>query len=179
MSSVLVPSVPYYRNPTYRPGLAALVEHLMGKDYSSHAIARIFDHVATSGTLEGSLVEAEDMAEAEATFVDNLPELPADSECWDRDTSLIIDLDLLRRNEHPFPIPAVGDDDRDFDAAMAALEDLNVPPVCGGGPEPTEADLQDYGRWSEDIERRRNADEVRAWYRRHPIAEFNAIRDDA
>src|SRR5262249_12797393 len=82
MPSILVPSVPFYRNPQLRPGLAALVEFLMDGDYSSHAIGRICDFVACNGTLEGSLVDPEDMAEAEAIFVDALPPLDFDSPAW-------------------------------------------------------------------------------------------------
>jgi hypothetical protein len=65
-----------------RPGLAALVEHLMMRDYSSHAIGRIFDFVACNGTLEGSLVEDDDMAAAEAIFVDELPKLTYENSFW-------------------------------------------------------------------------------------------------
>src|SRR5262249_35985273 len=82
MPSLLVPSVPFYRNPQLRPGLAALVDFLMGRDYTSHAIGRIFDFAACNGTLEGSIIELEDMADAEAAFVDALPSIGFDSPAW-------------------------------------------------------------------------------------------------
>jgi hypothetical protein len=88
MPSLLVPSVPFYRNPQLRSDLAALVEHLMMRDYSSHAISRIFDFVACNGTLEGSLVEPDDMSDAESAFVDALPAVPFDSPCWGSDDDL-------------------------------------------------------------------------------------------
>src|SRR5262249_46021853 len=85
---------------------------LCDRSYSSHAIGRIFDFVACNGTLEGSMVEDDDMADAEAVFVDNLPPVAWDSEAWDRDTSVIFDTELLSRDVHPWPIPTVGDDAR-------------------------------------------------------------------
>jgi hypothetical protein len=88
MPSLLVPGVPYYRNPTLRPGLAALVEFLMGRNYSSHAIARVFDFVACNGTLEGSMVEPGDMDAAERAFVDALPAIDFDDPAWGSDDDL-------------------------------------------------------------------------------------------
>jgi hypothetical protein len=93
MPSLLVPSVPFYRNPQLRPGLAALVDFLMGRDCSSYAIGRIFDFVACNGTLEGSLVEQEDMADAEQVFVDALPAVDVKSPAWGSDDDLE-DLDI-------------------------------------------------------------------------------------
>jgi hypothetical protein len=158
MASLLCPAVPYYRNPQYRPGLAALVEFLMRHDYITLDRWRIYDHVAVHGTLEGSAIEPSDMAQAEAVFVHALPAVEPDSEAWDRDTSLIMDVELLLRGEHPFPIPTVGDDDRagpdDFDRATDALADLPLLlPISGGAPfEPGAADWDDYREWADRLD---------------------------
>src|SRR3954465_5441023 len=95
MPSILVPSVQLYRNPSLREGLAALVEVLMNRHYSGHAIGRIFDHVAVHGTVAGSIIEPEDEQEAETAFVDALPALGFDSPAWDRDQSVWLDAELL------------------------------------------------------------------------------------
>jgi hypothetical protein len=53
---------------------------------------------------------------------------------------------------------------------MQSITDLAPPvqielPPCEEAPfEPSEEDWADYRRWSEDLELRRQADEVRAWY---------------
>ena len=60
----------------------------MGRDYTSHAIGRIFHHIACSGTLGGSVVEQEDIADAVAVFVDNLSALGFDSPAWRSDEAL-------------------------------------------------------------------------------------------
>jgi hypothetical protein len=117
MPSLLVPSVLFYRNPSFRPGLAAVVAVLMERDYTSFAIGKVFDHLATQGTTAGcTYLDREDEEAVEAAFVDNLPELPAASGAWDRDTSVIFDVEMLAEGNHPFPIPAC-DDDRDFEPA--------------------------------------------------------------
>jgi hypothetical protein len=134
MPSLLCPSVPYYRNPTFRPGLAALVELLMGRNYSSHAIGRIFDFVACNGTLEGSLVEEEDMADAEAAFVDALPAIPYDNEVWGEDPEdHPDDADRTTKpvdDEGPFPIEPPDDWPGSSHAGWVML-----PPIRGGSEE--------------------------------------------
>jgi hypothetical protein len=113
--SLLVPSVPYYRNPQLRSGLAALVAFLMEHNYSSHAIGRVFDFVACNGTLEGSLVEEDDMSEAEAAFVDNLPPIDFSHPVWG-DTGPEDDDD----DEEPLDGP--GDEDGTADVPHPILE---------------------------------------------------------
>lgn len=125
MPSIIAPSVLLYRNPTFKPALAALVEHLMKKDYSSHAIGKIFNFVAVHGTLYGSIIEPEDEEEAESIFVANLPEVPDSSDSWDRDQSVIFDVELLSNGNHPWPLVQDVDDDR---------------------REPTDDDWKDYRR---------------------------------
>ena len=90
MSILHAPSIPMYRDPAFRPGLAALVEFLVARNYSAHAVGRIFDHVATTGTVAGAEpLDAEDEAGAEAAFVDALPAISFDAEAWDRPDAFI------------------------------------------------------------------------------------------
>lgn len=120
MPSLLVPSVPFYRNPQLRNGLAALVELLMDRDYSSHAIGRIFDFVACNGTLEGSLIEEEDMADAEAAFVDALPEIAFDSPAWGEAELMPITGGAPEPEEPPFE--PTGEDWADYRAFAEEIE---------------------------------------------------------
>jgi hypothetical protein len=189
-------AVRLHRNPQLAPGLSALAAFLIDQHYSSHAIGRIEAYVATHGTLAGSMIEPEDEAGAEEAFVSALPELPADSEAWDRDTGVIFCTEWLADGSHPFPIPVIGDDDRtippdadllppeldpdDDDADIEAIGRFlqSLPPIAGGAPapyEPTPEDLADMAAWSEDLERRR---EMLSWYERNPIRSFNADRLD-
>jgi hypothetical protein len=177
MAILATPSIRLYRNPSLKPGLAALVGWLLDHHYSSHAIGRIENFVAVHGTLAGSMVDPEDEAAAEEAFVAALPEVAGDSPAWDRE-DIFMDVELLAAGIHPWPIPAVGDDDRmePDDFAAAALEDLALPPVAGGSPddesEPSEADWRDYSEWSEALEMKR-------WYdERGGLAEFNRLRTD-
>jgi hypothetical protein len=78
-----------YRNPALRPGLAALVAWLLEQRYSSHAIGRIENHVAVHDMLAGSMIEPDDEAAAEATFVEGLDVVPGDSDAWDRPDAFI------------------------------------------------------------------------------------------
>jgi hypothetical protein len=151
------PSIPCYRNPAYRPGLAALVGWLLDHSYSSHAIGRIEAHVATTGTLAGSMIEPEDEAGAEEAFTAALPAVDLDSDAWDRDTGVLFDVAMLAEGNHPWPIVGGPDDDRDFDAAMAALEDLPtangwtpLPPVSGGAP--LDGDRADFESWLDSVD---------------------------
>jgi hypothetical protein len=149
MPSLPCPAVPFYRNPTFRPGLAALVGLLRERSYSSHAIGRIFDSVAASGTLEGSLVEPDDMADAEAAFVDNLPEIPFDSPVWG--------------DEMP-PISGgspghLDGDRRDFEEWLSQV-DASYPPA--DQPE------SDFPRVKTMADVRADMADVRRWYADHP-----------
>jgi hypothetical protein len=171
MPSLLVPSVPFYRNPTFRPALAALVEFLMGRNYSGHMVGRIFDFAAVHGTLEGSMIEPEDMEAAESTFVDNLPEIPFDNPAWGEP-------DRADTGEYPTaaaPIAAEAPDSRDV--ALKLMDAKSLPPLSGGSPEftPSAEDLADYAAWSAELDARRDAED---FYRRHPLDEFDAIRTD-
>jgi hypothetical protein len=173
--SLLAPSIPRYRNPQLRRGLAALVEFLMERGYDNSVIRwSIYDHVAIHGTLAGSLIEPEDEADAEAVFVAALPEVPFDSEAWDHD-EVFLDVAMLIEQTHPFPLP----DEPDapdaspflaFPGIRPLAERMTLPPIAGGAPEPTAEDLADYARWSEDLDRRRASDDY--------LAGFNRERQD-
>jgi hypothetical protein len=163
MSSLLVPSVPLHRNPQLKPGLDALVVFLMERDYSSIIRWAIYDHVAIHGTLAGSLIDPEDEADAEAVFVDNLPELDITSEAWDRDTAITLDIELLQAGRHPYPIgdPDDGPDAPDanphlrFPGARTVAERLGLPPIAGGAPEAEvlDGDRRDFEAWLGQIDR--------------------------
>jgi hypothetical protein len=164
MPIILVPGVPFYRNPQFRPGLAALVAFLMGRDYASTAIGKVFDFAATQGTLAGcEWLDPEDEAAAEEAFVDALPELDLTSDAWDRDTSVIFDVAMLAADVHPLPF-GDGPDAPDADPMLAfpgarpLAERLGIPPVSGGAPEPepftpSEEDWRDYREHFDRLER--------------------------
>jgi hypothetical protein len=116
MPSIIAPSVFFHRNDTFRPALAALVEVLMRRNYTSHMIGRIFDHAAVHGTLAGAPgLDPADEAAVEEAFVDNLPELPADSEAWGRNQDVLFDVEMLLEGNHPWPLVQDCDDDREFE----------------------------------------------------------------
>jgi hypothetical protein len=163
-----------------RPGLAALVEHLMMRDYSSHAIGRIFDFVACNGTLEGSLVEDDDMAAAEACFVDALRPVPYDSAAWGDDgeddpTGEFPTAELLEALGHE---EATCISHEAGDGAVIARKMIDagtLPPIAGGAPtyEPDDLDWREYSAWSRHLEELRDIEREREFYRRHPLSEFN------
>jgi hypothetical protein len=100
--------------------------------------------------------------------------------------------DLMGPHDRPFDDTAAlvatwepaGPDAPDADPAIAspgiaslALRRAGIAPVAGGSPEyePTAEDMADYCQWSAELDARRDAED---FYRRHPLAEFNAIRPD-
>jgi hypothetical protein len=154
MSILRSPFVPLYTNPHFQPGLDALSWWLEQNHYSQHAREAILAHTARVGTPTASAyLEASDEAEASEAFVSALPEVPEASEAWDRE-DVFLDAGMLADGTHPWPILATGDDDRDApdDFAAAALEDLDIRPVCGGAPVPTEADSRDFEAWLEQVD---------------------------
>jgi hypothetical protein len=183
-------SVPFDRNPQLKPGLAALVTWLIDASYSSHAIGRIQRYVAVHGTLAGSIVEPEDEAGAEEAFTGAIEPVPLDSDAWDRE-DVFMDAGLLWRGEHPLPFGPEPDGDPDapdanphlrFPGNLSLALRRAVPPISGGAP--LDGDRADFEAWLEQVDRPYPPDddraaEVRAWYNRHPLSEFNAIRDDA
>jgi hypothetical protein len=183
-------SIPLYCNPALRPGLAALAEWLRERDYSAYAAERVLGHVAATGCLAtAAYLDREDEEAATEAFVAALPDVAGDSPAWDRD-DVFLDVEMLRAGTHPAPFGPEPDGPDDGDRSIPAgtvlvppvLEDMAaaLPPISGGSPDddgpefiPSPEDLQDYGRWSEDLDRRR---EMLSWYERNPIAAFNADR---
>jgi hypothetical protein len=188
MSSLSRNAVPLHRNPALRPGLSALATWLMESSYTAHAVGRIFDFTAAEGTPTGCPELApEDEAAATAVFCDALDAVPYNSPAWD-DESVILDTRMMASGTHPFPCGPEPDGPDAPDAGMsrsAALGELirtgsvrAMPPLGGGSPdaapfEPSEADWDDYSRWSRELDRRYaaaeasripTAAEMRAWY---------------
>jgi hypothetical protein len=121
-SIVHAPSVPLYRNPAPRPGLAALVGWLLEQRYSSHAIGWIESHVAVHGTLAGSLMEPEDEAAAEEAFVEGQDAVPGDSDAWNRPDACIDVESLLEPRRAAAVEPRAGDRSIPADAAIMPPE---------------------------------------------------------
>jgi hypothetical protein len=115
MPSIIAPSVFFHRNDTFRASLSAVVEVLMHRRYSSHAIGRVYDYMAVHGTAAGApMLDPEDEEAVECAFVNHLPEVDPSSESWDRDTSVIFDMGMLLEGNHPWPLIQDCDDDREF-----------------------------------------------------------------
>lgn len=179
-------------NPSIAPGLEALRWHLLDHHYSDVAAFDICHHVLEEGTPAGcSLLEAEDEAAAEAAFVDALPELPYDHECWgavidheaaaSADTgifpAIVIDplaaAGLVGAEDAPWE-PQDGPDAPDagwyhpYSPNHPANRPAALPSLSGGSPEwspeyePTAEDLADLAAWSEELDRRRSWDEQTA-----------------
>lgn len=189
---------------TVQPAVDALAAFLCGEGYSQHARGVILSFAAAHGTLEG-LVEAGDLepadeAAAEAAFVGGFEPLGWTDPAWDEyayDASrapVYIDRDslLMAAGGGLVAIPpelddADADNDgppyleesyepteqdwADYGAFLAALDreqiaGLSLPPIAGGSPE------------AEATPEQALAEEMREWYKRNPIAGFNAIRPD-
>jgi hypothetical protein len=104
------------------------------------------------------MVDPEDMAAAEAAFVDALGPVAYDSEAWG-DESVWLDMELLAERQ-------------------------GLAPIAGGAPdgpyEPSEADWASYCEWSRELDasgdfpklkdledRRRDREDVGHWYAEH------------
>jgi hypothetical protein len=141
--------IPLDVNPQVAVALEPLGILLDDYHYSAHARARILAYTAREGTPSGCPeLDAEDEHDCEMVYVEAFGPVPYDDPAWD-DETMCLDVGLLARGVHPWPIPAVGDDDR---------------------AEPTEDDLADYGRWSEELDRRRDSEDY--------LTRFNAERQD-
>lgn len=164
------------------PGLAALGDWLIDAHYGHEATERILDHTEREGTPTGAPdLDREDEWAATEVFVAGLADIPMASPCWD-DPTAIIDVELYLNGVHPTPFPEPPADE------LLSLAAHGLAPIAGGSPEgdepvePSPEDWADYAAWSRGLEERRAAAELegraRAWYRRHPISEFNAVRPD-
>jgi hypothetical protein len=189
MSNLSHRSVPLHRNPSLRPGLAALVEWLTEGDYTAHAIGRILDHTAVEGTPTGApCLDPADEYGASSVFCDALDLVPYSADAWSFD-DVYLDARMLADGVHPFPFGPEPDSADAPDAPRwsrsAALGELlrtgsvrALPPLGGGSPEaepfePSQADWDCYSQWARELEARYaaaeaartpTAAEVRAWY---------------
>jgi hypothetical protein len=169
MSSVARASIPLHVSPSVRKALGELATLLRDYHYSEHAVGRIVAHTAREGTPTGCPeLDREDEQDASEVFVAELEPVGLDSPAWDVDAGAVyLDVDLIVRGEHPFPIDPDADDTGEFPPSPLEAIAAALPPVAGGSPEaeryePTPEDLADLARWSEDLERRRNAAEGRS-----------------
>jgi hypothetical protein len=157
--------------------LAALHGWLMDQHYSQHATEQIVAHTALEGTPTGCpYLDRESEETATEVFIEAMPPVDPFDAAWDTPDALL-DVELLAEGTHPTPFPEEvyhpsEEDLADYDRWLADLERRRereaeaVPPVAGGAPEP------------EMTPEEALLEEVRAWYRRHPISEFNAMRPD-
>jgi hypothetical protein len=172
-------SVPLHRNPALRPGLAALVSWLLESDYNAHCIGRIFDYTAVEGTPTGCPeLDPTDEYGANSVFCDALDLVPYNAPAWDHD-DVFLDAELLAAGTHPFPMPEPPD--APDDGPHARFPGVRaLPRISGGSPAaepftPSQADWDDYSRWSRELEgryaaaeaRTPTAGEVRAWLDAH------------
>jgi hypothetical protein len=172
-------------DPALREGVGALYTWLLiERDYTQLARESICRHAYREGTLEGAgYLDADDRAEADEVFIAALEPVPYDSPEWGDPDGLDVEAgckplpelpDL--RDPHDWPDVGYGQaPDEHWRHPHSSDGAGPLPPLSGGAPEPTAEDLEDYGRWSEDLDRRREAED---FYRRHPLAEFNADRED-
>jgi hypothetical protein len=134
-------SVQFDVNPRHEEALTILRRWLVAQNYSFRAAGEVVAYVVREGTLAGSLIEPEDMALAEEMYVALLPDVPIDSDAWDRDQSVIFDVEMLAAGAHPWPLVQDVDDDR------TEPDDLDVD--AGSPPVPEMPDLRDPHAWPE------------------------------
>lgn len=171
----------------------ALAAWLLSRDYSAVYRSAIVDHVRQTGELAGAvaagLLDAEDEGPASEVFADCLPDVPAGDPSWDRpdvfiDVETLLEFGRPAQTETDFdwepPIPAELEPD-DFDGPDAPdanwsrvrrpdpLRAAGIQPVSGGAP------MRSGDGSIVDDEQEQ---EMRRWYRAHPLAEFNAVRPD-
>jgi hypothetical protein len=101
-------------SPGVKVALEAVATLCLAYDYNGHAIARIAWYIAAHGTATGCPeVDHGDLADIEMCYEESLPAVPYDRESWDRE-DCFLDTRLMASNEHPFPIPTTGEDDREY-----------------------------------------------------------------
>jgi len=173
----------------------------MDQHYSQHCWERIRDHTAVHGTPTGCPeLDPEDEATATEIYCQAMPAIDPGDSAWDLPVrpsvaSLrALPPDLDDEEFQTLWDAACANHDADDEAAELAR---HWEPAPDDRPdpapfEPSAEDLDDYDRWSMQVQARRLGilpvsggspeeallDEMRAWYRRHPISEFNAIRTD-
>ncbi len=148
------------------PASQALTWWLLGHGYNQHTAEDIIGRVEESGELAGSvlagLLDPADEEMATAAYIDAMGEVPADHPNWD-DETVCLDAAMLADGTHPLPFlePASPDEDpacyfpgRPSLAdrlAAAALEDLEIMPISGGGFEPSEEDAQWWAQQTDEV----------------------------
>jgi hypothetical protein len=155
--------------------------------YSPHARDRIVRYTIAHGTPTGCPeLDREDEADASAVFEAELEPVPFDSPAWDRDGGVYLDVPSLIDGTHPLPFAEPEPDEATLisheapDGRHVALKMIGngaLPPISGGAPAPTAADRRDFEAWLSQVDAPYPPDDqaepMRAWYRRHPVAEFN------
>jgi hypothetical protein len=137
------PAIPLYVSPSVQGALEQLGILLDDYHYSPHARGRILAYTAANGTPTGCPeLDREDEADAGMVFEESLEPVDFGSVAWDRSQDVLFDMEMLIEGNHPFPVPAYGDDDEDG-LAVDSLE-----------PRYTAEDEADYARWLRDRERR-------------------------
>lgn len=136
-------TVPMYRNPSLRPGLAALDAWLQDGEYTENARGRIVAYTAANGTPTGCIeLDPADEYGASSVFCDAMDLVPYSSDAWSA-PDVFLDVELLANGTHPFPM---GPEEPERDL-------LGPGPILlgpdDGGPDPEPADAPDDRRsWS-------------------------------
>jgi hypothetical protein len=168
MSSVARASIPLHVSPSVRHAVAELATLLLEYGYCPTVSEGICRYTMANGTPTGAPgLDAEDEADAEAVYVAELEPVGLDHESWDADAGVILDVDLMIRQAHPFPFDPNSVTTEEFPPAGIEAIAAALPPVAGGSPEaepfePTAEDLADLAAWSAELEARRNAAEGRS-----------------
>src|SRR5262245_13684975 len=116
-------------NPSVRKAVGELAILLDEYGYSPCVRESICRYTAANGTPTGAPgLDREDEHDAEMVFVAELEPVPFDSDAWDRDTSVTLDVPMLLDGTHPFPLPCEWND---------------LPPEWDDEPLPAESDAPD------------------------------------
>jgi hypothetical protein len=181
--------IPFDVNPHVAIALEQLGVLLDDYSYSQHAKERILAYTAANGTPSMCPeLDASDEHDAEMVFVAELPAIPLDDPAWDREDTFL-DAAMLADGTHPSPFgePRAPDEDyyHPYSPNHPANRSVTLPPVSGGCDEepegfvPSPSDWDSYREWSERLDAERDLEDMRRWYKRHDLSEFNDhIRND-
>jgi hypothetical protein len=178
-------------NPQIARAAAEVAVLLMDYGYTPHARDQVVLYIRAHGTPTGCPeLDREDESDASAVFESELEPVPYSSPAWDRDGGVYLDVPSLIDGTHPLPFAEPEPDEATLisheapdgrHVARKMLDAGTLPmPISGGAP--TDADRADFEAWLEQVDAGYPPDDqveaVRAWYRRNPLGEFNAIRND-